>query len=508
MSTLRTTTLKHGGSTILDNLVLSNAGETRFCPNSSFGRAALYVDGQTNRVGVNTETPGVALDVDGALNATGNVAIGGTLSVTGLLTSNGNLLVNGTLNVTNTGTFGNNVSSVGYFGAGGNPSGGIADGSRIYAGGGCTVSTGTATNQIWRGYTTSNSTATSSIRANGEATFEGNMLISRVDPGSDVFLRIKNETGTDTGTTCSLRLSTSPGAFDTSVLQADRTTGSTSFYYGTTRTLQLTSAGALKTGAGLYDTKASDGGIDAGSGLYSLLFGGNSGGGANQNQARIDGGNKEGRVVLCHKDNAEEPVGAIVGFSQGTSNKLYVGGGSSLVNAATEIVFYTATNNTTTGGLQRVRIDETGNMFIGGDDGYLVAEYADSINNGENLTITFAGASNTQRGQNIFQITYCNHTNNSANLFAASFIVNIRDSATTGYSLAITDFQSIYNVNSTVGAIGDLTFVNNNNGTATLALPNKVGSGGNSGNTIARVTIQRLSTGYGSGMYPTQAVAV
>ena len=55
MSTLRTTTLKHGGSTVLDNLVLSNAGETRFCPNSSFGVAALYVDGQTNRVGVNTE---------------------------------------------------------------------------------------------------------------------------------------------------------------------------------------------------------------------------------------------------------------------------------------------------------------------------------------------------------------------------------------------------------------------------------------------------------------------
>jgi len=91
MSTLRTTTLKHGGSTILDNLVLSNAGETRFCPNSSFGRAALYVDGQTNRVGVNTETPGVALDVDGAISATGNVAIGGTLSVTGNVDFNGTI---------------------------------------------------------------------------------------------------------------------------------------------------------------------------------------------------------------------------------------------------------------------------------------------------------------------------------------------------------------------------------------------------------------------------------
>jgi len=95
MSTLRTTTLKHGGSTILDNLVLSNAGETRFCPNSSFGRAALYVDGQTNRVGVNTESPGVALDVDGAINATGNVTFGGTLTVTGTVIFNGNINADG-----------------------------------------------------------------------------------------------------------------------------------------------------------------------------------------------------------------------------------------------------------------------------------------------------------------------------------------------------------------------------------------------------------------------------
>ena len=95
MSTLRTTTLKHGGSTVLDNLVLSNAGETRFCPNSSFGVAALYVDGQTNQVGVNTETPGVALDVNGAVNATGNVAIGGTLDVTGNISFNGTIDADG-----------------------------------------------------------------------------------------------------------------------------------------------------------------------------------------------------------------------------------------------------------------------------------------------------------------------------------------------------------------------------------------------------------------------------
>ena len=120
MSTLRTTTLKHGGSVALDNLVLSNAGETRFCPNSSFGRAALYVDGQTNRVGVNTETPGVALDVDGAISATGNATLGGTLTVTGNVIFNGasldlnsNLDLTGTLDVTGNSTFTGDVGITG-----------------------------------------------------------------------------------------------------------------------------------------------------------------------------------------------------------------------------------------------------------------------------------------------------------------------------------------------------------------------------------------------------------
>jgi len=104
MSTLRTTTLKHSGSNALDNLVFSNAGESRFCPNSSFGRAALYVDGQTNRVGVNNETPGVALDVDGAINATGNAAFGGTLSATGNVVFDGDVTLNGTVgDITSTG---------------------------------------------------------------------------------------------------------------------------------------------------------------------------------------------------------------------------------------------------------------------------------------------------------------------------------------------------------------------------------------------------------------------
>ena len=75
MSTLRTTNVIHGSSAI-SNIVLDNQGRAIFGPDSPQGRAALYVNAQNNRVGVNTETPAVALDVAGAINATGNVAIG------------------------------------------------------------------------------------------------------------------------------------------------------------------------------------------------------------------------------------------------------------------------------------------------------------------------------------------------------------------------------------------------------------------------------------------------
>ena len=102
MSTLRTTNVIHGSSAV-DNIVLDNQGRAIFGPNSPAGRAALYVNAQLNRVGVNTESPSVALDVDGAINATGNVAFGGTLAVTGNIS--GDLNFNGNARIDSNGFF-------------------------------------------------------------------------------------------------------------------------------------------------------------------------------------------------------------------------------------------------------------------------------------------------------------------------------------------------------------------------------------------------------------------
>ena len=98
MSTLRTSNLIHGSSSI-NNIVLDTQGRAIFGPNSAQGRASLYVNPQNNRVGINNESPAVALDVDGAINATGNVSFTGNLNI-----DSGTLFVDSTSNRVGIGT--------------------------------------------------------------------------------------------------------------------------------------------------------------------------------------------------------------------------------------------------------------------------------------------------------------------------------------------------------------------------------------------------------------------
>lgn len=76
--------------------------------------------------------------------------------------------------------------------------------------------------------------------------------------------------------------------------------------------------------------------------------------------------NKSFRFGIGRYNNAETiPFDVFYGTCTSNSNQAFIGGGTILGHAATQINFYTATNNTTTQGTSRMRIDNAGNVSIG-----------------------------------------------------------------------------------------------------------------------------------------------
>ena len=75
--------------------------------------------------------------------------------------------------------------------------------------------------------------------------------------------------------------------------------------------------------------------------------------------------NKTNRIRGEHYNIAEEPHTFMFMNSFSTSNQLHIGGGSSIENAATSLRFFTAANNTTVAGTERMRINSSGNVGIG-----------------------------------------------------------------------------------------------------------------------------------------------
>lgn len=73
---------------------------------------------------------------------------------------------------------------------------------------------------------------------------------------------------------------------------------------------------------------------------------------------------KNGGVGLMHYTNTEQPVSYFYAQSGAAFSNLRIGGGSSDGNAATSIRFYTAANNTTTVGTNRMEIQDDGDIVI------------------------------------------------------------------------------------------------------------------------------------------------
>jgi len=78
-----------------------------------------------------------------------------------------------------------------------------------------------------------------------------------------------------------------------------------------------------------------------------------------------NGQQKVGRIKTAHYSTSEEPFTALLTNAQSTTNLINIGGASGAENAATDIKFFTAANNTTLTGTQRMIINSSGSVGIG-----------------------------------------------------------------------------------------------------------------------------------------------
>jgi hypothetical protein len=124
------------------------------------------------------------------------------------------------------------------------------------------------------------------------------------------------------------------------------------FSEGGAEAMRIDSSGNLGVG-----TTSPSGLLDASSGIYAIVMGADSG-----VKTRTDATSKLGRFGGYHYTNAEEPVCLILSSAEATNNIVSVGGGTSNMNTATQLRFFTAANSTTLTGTERMRIDSAGNV--------------------------------------------------------------------------------------------------------------------------------------------------
>ena len=164
-----------------------------------------------------------------------------------------------------------------------------------------------------------------------------------------------------------------------------------------------------------------------------------------------DATNKYGVVGTGHYTNAQSPILAVGVGSLSASNTVYIGGGFGSLNAATAIQFFTAANNTTLTGTERMRIDGTGQVGIGvtpmatGANGNLLQIGNPTTSAGSGLTIGSTATADIQfsdattgAGQYAGLIRYSHSTDHMALWTASAERMRIDSSGNVGIGISPT----------------------------------------------------------------------
>ena len=102
-----------------------------------------------------------------------------------------------------------------------------------------------------------------------------------------------------------------------------------------------------------------------GSGMVRIIHGTTGTGGLILQDSEADATNKVGRLKFATYSNASAPYTGLIGVSDSTSNQVDIGGGSGSENSATYIRLRTGETNATLTGIERLRVDNLGNVGIG-----------------------------------------------------------------------------------------------------------------------------------------------
>jgi len=127
--------------------------------------------------------------------------------------------------------------------------------------------------------------------------------------------------------------------------------------------VRVDSSGRLLVGsyAAANPKSSGAGSIDLDNQAFTIIVGGNHPSGG-----RSDNTAKTFRMSMVHNTLAEEPINILQGYCDSSDNNLYIGGGTGSANSLTQVRVYTGTNTTTTGGTERIRVNNAGAIGLSG----------------------------------------------------------------------------------------------------------------------------------------------